>query len=64
MEDRLRPPLHPWTLDPHRAMVIQDELRQRLDLTWDGRPVKTVGVVDIHIKADWARASLVILRFP
>jgi len=45
-------------------MELQDELRQRLVLAWDGRPVRTVGGVDIHIKEEWARAALVVFRFP
>jgi deoxyribonuclease V len=58
------PPLHPWTLDPQEAVRLQAELRERLVLTWDGRPVTTVGGVDINFRENQARAAIVILRYP
>ncbi|MFQ5890984.1 MAG: deoxyribonuclease V [Gemmatimonadota bacterium] len=58
------PNLHPWTLNPHQAVKIQAELRDRLVLSWDGREVTTVGGVDVGLEDDQARASIVVLRYP
>jgi deoxyribonuclease V len=56
--------LHSWDLTPQEAMRVQNEFRERLVLRWDGRPVTTVGGVDVSIKTESARAALVVLRFP
>jgi deoxyribonuclease V len=56
--------LHPWDLEPSAAIRLQQELRERLVITWDGRPVDTVGGVDVSVKGNRARAALVVLRFP
>ncbi len=56
--------LHPWNLSPDKAIALQKELRSRLVLKWDNRPVATVGGVDVSIKADAARAAIVVLRYP
>ncbi|MEW6717808.1 MAG: deoxyribonuclease V [Chloroflexota bacterium] len=56
--------LHPWNLKPGQAMEIQSRLRDRLVLTWDGRPVKTIGGVDMGIQGDQARAAVVVLSYP
>jgi deoxyribonuclease V len=56
--------LHPWTLEPQQAIQIQKEMRGRLVLAWDGRPVNTVGGVDVGLVGDEARAAVVVLRFP
>lgn len=57
------PPLHPWTLDPSEAIRLQVELRQRLLLEWDGRPVELVGGVDVSFPGERARAAIVVLRY-
>ena len=56
--------LHEWNLTPDEAARVQKELRDRLVLAWDGRPVETIGGVDISIKTDSARAAIVIIRYP
>lgn len=56
--------LHPWALEPDQAIKVQTELRGRLSLAWDGRPVTTIGGVDVDIEGDAARAAIVVLRFP
>lgn len=56
--------LHNWNLTPDKAARVQSELRSRLILTWDERPVTTIGGVDISIKTETARAAIVILRYP
>ena len=57
-------PLHSWTLDPDEAVQLQARLRERLVLTWDERPVTTVGGVDVAIAGKYARAAIVVLRYP
>lgn len=56
--------LHNWNLTPQEAVSIQKEFRERLVLRWDGRPVRTVGGVDVSIKTETARAAIVVLRYP
>lgn len=56
--------LHNWNLTPQEAVRIQIEFRSRLVLKWDGRPVSTIGGVDVSIKAEFARAAIVVLRYP
>ena len=56
--------LHAWDLSPEEAAQVQKELRQRLVLTWDERPVSTVGGVDVSIQTETARAAIVVIRFP
>lgn len=56
--------LHNWNLKPEEAVRVQADLRQRLVLTWDQRPVGTIGGVDISIKAESARAAIVVIRYP
>lgn len=56
--------LHSWDLTPEEAAHVQVELRQRLILTWDHRPVKTIGGVDVSIKPEMARAAIVVLSYP
>lgn len=60
------PPLHSWTVNPDEAAQIQVRLRERLALDWDGRPVHTVGGVDIDLDLtqQTARAAMVIFRYP
>ena len=55
---------HSWDLSPKEAIRIQKEMRARLVLKWDGRPVSTIGGVDISIKSEAARAAIVIIRYP
>ena len=56
--------LHPWDLSPGEAAQVQKKLREHLILQWDGRPVATVGGVDISIKPETARAAIVVIRCP
>jgi deoxyribonuclease V len=56
--------LHSWDLAPEEAMRLQKEMRERLIPRWDGRPVTTIGGVDISIKTEAARAAIVVIRFP
>lgn len=56
--------MHDWNLTPTQAAQVQKELRGRLVLTWDDRPIRTVGGVDISIKTESARAAIVVLGYP
>ena len=58
------PPLHSWTLEPDEAARVQSALRERLILAWDGRPVNSVGGVDVDLVGDLARAAIVVLSYP
>jgi len=54
--------LHSWTLSPDEAVAVQQHLRSQLVLCWDGRPVETVGGVDVSVRAHEARAAIAVLR--
>jgi deoxyribonuclease V len=56
--------LHNWNLTPQEAIRVQKELRERLILTWDERPIATIAGVDVSIKTDVARAAIVVLSYP
>jgi deoxyribonuclease V len=56
--------LHRWDLSPEEAIRVQKELRERIDLNWDKRPVHTIGGVDISIKPEIVRAAIVVIRYP
>ena len=55
---------HAWDLSAEEAIRAQMEMRERLVLKWDGRPVRTIGGVDISIQTDAARAAIVVIRYP
>ncbi|MEO5887540.1 MAG: hypothetical protein ABIQ77_07745 [Anaerolineales bacterium] len=44
--------LHSWDLSPAEAARVQADLRERLVLAWDKRPITTIAGVDISIKTD------------
>lgn len=56
--------LHNWNLTPEEAARVQTELRGRLILTWDKRPVTSIAGIDISIQTETARAAIVVLRYP
>ena len=56
--------LHPWDLSPAEAARVQADLRERLVLAWDNRPITTIGGVDISIKTEIVRAAIVVLHYP
>lgn len=56
--------LHRWDVSPEEAIQMQKELRERLVLQWDDRPVHTIAGVDVSIKPETARAAIVVIRFP
>lgn len=56
--------LHSWSLIPEEAARIQTELRTRLVLAWDKRPVTTIGGVDVSIKTESTHAAIVVLSYP
>lgn len=56
--------IHSWDVPPEEAIRLQKEIRERLILKWEDRPVSSIGGVDISIKTEAARAAIVILRYP
>jgi deoxyribonuclease V len=58
------PPLHSWSLTQYDAIRLQERLRGRLALVWDGRPIASVGGIDVALAGDKARAAIVVLRYP
>ncbi len=55
-------PLHSWSLSPDEAIKVQAELRSRLILSWDDRPVETIGGVYVGLEENIVRAAIVIVR--
>ena len=55
---------HNWNLTPQEAVRVQADMRDHLMLRWEGRPVNTVGGVDVSIKEEFTRAAIVVLRYP
>ena len=56
--------LHPWNVTPEEARRIQNELRSQVVKTDRFGEINTVAGVDIGLKKDIARASVVVLSFP
>ena len=56
--------LHAWDVTPKQAMAVQEKLRQRLVLAWDGRAIATVCGVDVSVKDNRSRAAIVALGYP
>lgn len=56
--------LHNWDLTPEEAVRVQSDLRQRLILNWENRPITIIGGVDVSIKTETARAAIVLLSYP
>ncbi len=54
----------PWTYDPDQAIHLQEHLRQRLVLAWDGRPVKSIAGVDVSDTGDMVHAAITLYRYP
>jgi len=58
------PHLHPWTTDPDEAIRIQETLRERLVLAWDGRPVHTICGIDASYTGNSVWAAIATLHYP
>ncbi len=56
--------LHPWNLPPEEAAHLQSELRERLVLAWDKRPVSLVAGVDVSVRAETCACAIVVLTYP
>ena len=54
--------LHRWDLTPEEAIQTQHALREQLILSWDDRPVTTVGGFDMSVREDCSRCALVMSR--
>jgi deoxyinosine 3'endonuclease (endonuclease V) len=46
--------LHRWAASPDEAIQIQKDLRERVVLKWDKRPVALIGSVDVSTKTESA----------
>ncbi len=58
------PDLHAWDLEPSKAVEVQNRMRERLVLEWDGRKVVTIGGIDVSYRAGKGFAAIVVMRFP
>jgi deoxyribonuclease V len=56
--------LQPWALDPDEAIRMQEDMHQKLVLTWDGRNVHTIGGVAIHETVSSVVAAIAVFRYP
>jgi deoxyribonuclease V len=56
--------LHDWQVDAKQAVELQQSIRDRLVLAWDGREVSRVGGVDVSVRAGLSRAAIVVLAYP
>ena len=50
----------PWTYDLNQAIQLQENLRHRLVLTWDDRPVTTIGGIDVSYAGNVVRAAIAV----
>ena len=58
------PALHPWTINPEEAIRIQDGLRGKLILEWDGRPIHAVGGIDLSYTQESVIAAIAVFSYP
>ena len=56
--------LHDWTLDPGEAVALQTQLRERVQVQWDGRAVGKIAGIDMSLANDRAHAAIVVFSFP
>ena len=56
--------LHPWDVSPTEAMAIQQRLRDKMSQESGFARVDTVAGVDVSVKADIAKAAVVVLDYP
>ena len=54
----------PWTYDIDEAIQLQNDLRGRLVLTWNDRPVNTIAGIDVSYSGVSVRAAIAIFRYP
>jgi deoxyribonuclease V len=55
----------PWTYNLEEAIQLQESLRQRLVLAWDGRPVKIIAGVDFYdTGSSTIRAGIALFSYP
>lgn len=57
-------PLLQWTFDISKAIRVQDNLRQRLVLAWEDRPMSVIGGIDISYIGESVRAAIAVLSYP
>jgi deoxyribonuclease V len=54
----------PWTYDIDEAIQLQNNLHEKLVLTWDGRTVNTIGGIDVCYRGISVRAAIAAFRYP
>jgi deoxyribonuclease V len=60
----IKTPLHHWTLDPNKAIQLQEDFAKNLIMVWDGRPVNTLAGIDVSYTQDSIHAAVAVLRYP
>jgi deoxyribonuclease V len=56
--------LHAWDLPPNEAVKVQNTLREKLVLAWDGRAITTIGGVDMSLTGEKAHAAIAVFQYP
>jgi deoxyribonuclease V len=56
--------IFPWTSDIDEAIQLQDNLRERLMLSWDDRTVKMIAGVDVSSTEASVYAAIDVCRYP
>lgn len=56
--------LHSWNVSPKEAIKIQQELREKVEVTDKIGNIKIVAGVDVGFKGKVARAAVVVISFP
>lgn len=54
---------HPWDLTPADAINLQQELREKIALTWKEKQVRVIAGADVSYVRRWNRAFAVICLF-
>lgn len=56
--------LHSWMVDIHSAVKIQEELKKRIILDFECRPVRKIAGVDVAFFGDKIKAAVCVFGFP
>ncbi len=56
--------LHAWTYEPDQAIHIQEQLRDRLVLSWDDRLVNSIGGVAFIQEGERIHAVITVFSYP
>lgn len=53
----------PWTYNLEQAIQLQEDLRNRLVLTWDSRPVNVIAGIDFSYTPSTVRAGIALFSY-